>query len=169
MTAVIRKIDSIAELITRQVLIVCVLSMLFLSVLNIFLRWFNMTLFWVEPLVRHLVFLSAFWEGHWQLEREVILELMYFIDGLKTKKTQALAKLILISTTSVSIGTLIWLVYAGIEFMKVELQYGRDVFWGVHSGFLVGIIPFGFGLICLRFIVILICSLSPGSSLTKMR
>ena len=39
--------------------------------------------------------------------------------------------------------------------MKVELEFGRDVFWGIHSGFLVGIIPFGFLLISLRFIFIL--------------
>ena len=160
MTTVIRKIDSIAELITRQVLIVCVLSMLFLSVLNIFLRWFNMTLFWVEPLVRHLVFLSAFLGGALATGKRSHIGIDVLHRWLENKKDSGLAKLILISTTSVSIGTLIWLVYAGIEFMKVELQYGRDVFWGVHSGFLVGIIPFGFGLICLRFIVILICSLS---------
>ena len=33
--------------------------MLLLSVINIFLRWGEMTPYWVEPLVRHLVFLSA--------------------------------------------------------------------------------------------------------------
>ena len=41
----------------------------FLSVTNIFLRWFDMTIYWVEPLVRHLVFLSAFLGGY--LRREV--------------------------------------------------------------------------------------------------
>ena len=116
-----------------------------------------MTLFWVEPLVRHLVFLSAFLGGALATGKRSHIGIDVLHRWLENKKDSN-AKLILISTTSVSIGTLIWLVYAGIEFMKVELQYGRDVFWGVHSGFLVGIIPFGFGLICLRFIVILICS-----------
>ena len=164
MTAVIKKLDSIAERITSQVLIVCVLSMLFLSVVNIFLRWFNMTLFWVEPLVRHLVFLSAFLGGALATGKRSHIGIDVLHRWLENKKDSGLAKLILISTTSVSIGTLLWLVYAGVEFMKVELQYGRDVFWGIHSGLLVGIIPFGFGLICLRFIVILICSLDRKQS-----
>ncbi len=159
MVSIVKKLDCLTEYLTKKVLIVCVLSMLFLSVLNIFLRWFNMTLFWVEPLVRHLVFLSAFLGGALATGKRSHIGIDILHRWLENKKDSKFAKLILVLTTSVSIFTLLWLVYAGIEFMKVELQYGRDVFWGIHSGVLVGIIPFGFGLICFRFIVILICSL----------
>ena len=63
MKALLKSTDKFIEKISISLLVVCVLSMLLLSVLNIFLRWFNTTLFWVEPLVRHLVFLSAFLGG----------------------------------------------------------------------------------------------------------
>ena len=43
--------------------------------------------------------------------------------------------------------------------MKDELEFGKAVFFGIHSGVLVGIIPFGFSLIGFRFLNLFIQSL----------
>jgi TRAP-type C4-dicarboxylate transport system permease small subunit len=155
MVKLVKTLDNILEQFSKKALIVCVITMLFLSVLNIFLRWFNQTLFWVEPLVRHLVFLSAFLGGALATGSKSHIGIDILHRWLQGKEDSSAAKFILYLTSFISIFTCSWLVYAGYEFMKVELEYGRDVFWGVHSGFLVGIIPFGFLLIGLRFIFIL--------------
>ena len=152
MTQIIKSVDNFLESITKKALVVCVVTMLFFSVLNIFLRWFNQTLFWVEPLVRHLVFLSAFLGGALATGSRSHIGIDILHRWLEGKSDSRIAKGIFYLTSFISIGTCAWLVYAGIEFMKVELEFGRTVFWGIHSGVLVGIIPFGFLLICLRFI-----------------
>ncbi len=155
MQKIVRSLDRALESLSKKALVVCVVTMLFFSVLNIFLRWFNQTLFWVEPLVRHLVFLSAFLGGSLATgsKSHIGIDILHrWLDG---KDDSSLAKVIFYLTSLVSILTCLWLVYAGYEFMKVELEFGRDVFWGIHSGFLVGIIPFGFLLIALRFIFLI--------------
>ena len=152
------KIDNAIEKLSISLLVVSVLAMLSLSVLNIFLRWFNTTLFWIEPLVRHLVFLSAFLGGVLATGNRSHIGIDILHRWLEGKKDSFISRLILQVTCFVSICTLAWLVYAAIEFVKTELEFGRDVFWGIHSGFLVGIIPFGFLLILVRFIIIFLLS-----------
>ena len=154
MKALFKSTDKFIEKMSISLLVVCVLSMLLLSVLNIFLRWFNTTLFWVEPLVRHLVFLSAFLGGVLATGNRSHIGIDILHRWLEGKKDSNIAKLILRVTSLISIGTLVWLVIAAVEFVKTELEFGRDVFWGIHSGFLVGIIPFGFSLILIRFFII---------------
>ena len=155
MVGIVKSLDLLIEKFSKNALIVCVITMLFFSVLNIFLRWFNQTLFWVEPLVRHLVFLSAFLGGTLATGSRAHIGIDILHRWLEGKENSLFAKFIFYLTSIVSISTCLWLVYAGYEFMKVELEFGREVFWGIHSGVLVGIIPFGFLLISLRFFFIL--------------
>ena len=63
MFGLVKKLDEWIDNFSSWLLVISVVLMLFLSVLNIFLRWGNTTIFWIEPLVRHLVFLSAFLGG----------------------------------------------------------------------------------------------------------
>jgi TRAP-type C4-dicarboxylate transport system permease small subunit len=42
---------------------------------------------------------------------------------------------------------------ASFDFMKVELEFGNPEFFGLSSGNLVGIIPIGFSLIAIRFLI----------------
>ncbi len=55
---------------------------------------------------------------------------------------------------------LIWLVVASYNFMLMELKYGKISFLGLHSGWLVGIIPFGFSMMAIRFLNIFLQSFS---------
>ena len=60
-----------------------------------------------------------------------------------------------------SFGTRLLLIKASYDFMKIELEFGKVEFLGIHSGFLVGIIPFGFSLIAFRFFVDFMESIFP--------
>ena len=43
--------------------VICLWAMLIISTLSIFLRWFQVSFLWTDPLVRHLVFITAFLGG----------------------------------------------------------------------------------------------------------
>lgn len=158
MIKIFASIDRFIEKTSSILLMISVVSMLFFSVLNIFLRWGNLTLYWVEPFVRHLVFLSAFLGGVIATGRKNHIGIDIVGRWLESKEDKRLfnftQRLILI----VCIGTTYWLTLSATSFMKTEFEFGREVFWGIHSGFLVGIIPFGFTLIGYRFFNLLIQS-----------
>jgi TRAP-type C4-dicarboxylate transport system permease small subunit len=53
---------------------------------------------------------------------------------------------------------------SGYDFFVVEKEFGAPSFLGIHSAYLVGIIPFGMGLISLRFFNRLIIGLLQGDT-----
>ncbi len=144
-------IDTGIDFLTKIVLFIVVMSMLFLSVTSIFLRWFETSYGWMEPLIRHLVFLSAFLGGVLATGRgtHIGIDILgKYLEGMQAILPMRVLKAIICFVSS---GTLIWLIFATWEFMKIELEFGRPVFFGISSGVLVGIIPLGFGLIAYRF------------------
>ena len=152
------KIDEFVERITSILLVVSVAFMLLFSVINIFLRWGNQTLYWVEPLVRHLVFLSAFLGGVIATGRKNHIGIDILGRWLEAKDNVKLFNITQRLVLIFCIGTIIWLIVSSVSFMKTEFEFGREVFWGIHSGFLVGIIPVGFSLIGFRFFNLLVQS-----------
>ena len=64
------------------------------------------------------------------------------------KKAQMIVGRI-ISLTAVL--TLVWLTKSSIDFVIIEFEFGKPASFGIHTGFLVAIIPFGFSLIGYRF------------------
>jgi TRAP-type C4-dicarboxylate transport system permease small subunit len=63
-----------------------------------------------------------------------------------------------------SFGVLIWLTKASLDFTKVEMEFSRREFWGIQSGYLVAIIPFGVGLIAIRYLTLFILSFKKSES-----
>lgn len=146
-----RFIDTAIEKSAAYLLVLCVALMLGFSVFAIVLRWFETSLLWMEPFVRHLVFLSTFLGGVIATGRGTHIA----IDVLARKIEQSgslwlkhLNERVLNLASSLGLA---WLVSASWDFTLVELEFGREVFWGIHSGVLVGIIPFGLALISYRF------------------
>ncbi len=134
------------------------MSMLLISVMSIILRWFSLSLHWTEPLVRHLVFLSTFLGGALATGRGTHIGIDIIGKYFEAKKLDHLAiwsnRLITLS----SFCTLVWLTKSSLDFMTIELKYGKPVFWGISSGYLVGIIPFGFTIIGYRFFFLFLSS-----------
>lgn len=149
----IKKIDNFIDKISFYCIVVAVMTMLLLTVLNIVLRWFNTSILWVDPLVRHLVFLSAFLGGSLATGRDnhIRIDIVSKVferfnkPGLKILVDRLVLLVTLIAT--------ILLAKAGYDFTKMELEFGKEIFLGIHSGTMVGIIPFGMGLIALRYLL----------------
>ncbi|OUR98498.1 hypothetical protein A9Q84_03550 [Halobacteriovorax marinus] len=147
----LRLIDLFIEKLATWFLVIGVLTMLLFSVLAIVLRWFDMTFHWIEPFVRHLVFLSTFLGGVLATGRGTHIGIDIigkYLESIKKDHALIWIKRIVALT---SFCTLVWMIYASYGFLLIELKYGKPVFWGIQSGYLVGIIPLGFSLIAYRF------------------
>jgi TRAP-type C4-dicarboxylate transport system permease small subunit len=145
-------------------LIFSVSTMLFFSILTIVLRWFGITYMWFDPLVRHLVFFSAFLGGALASSRASHIKIDIFSKILETAKKDNLIRLQNIFIHSVSLLAVIWLAKASYQFAQLERQFGKEAFLGIHSGSLVMLIPIGLGLIGYRtFYQILRLTFKPES------
>ncbi len=144
------KIADIFDSIIKKTIVLVVFVMLGLSVLGIVLRWFQLPLNWIEPLVRHLVFLSAFLGATLASAsaRHISIEILakYFEAGGNTRVLKNLNKAISVITCL----ALVFLMQSGFDFFQVEKEYGSDIFFGLHSSTMVFIIPLGFALILVR-------------------
>jgi len=154
----IRLMDSALEKFSIFLLVISVLAMLFFSSGSIVLRWFHINLPWIDPFIRHLVFFSAFLGGVVATGRGTHIGIDLVGKIIESKGWHLVAnivkRLIMISSFLV----LIWLIKAGIDFTKVEMEFAKIEFWGISSGYLVMMIPIGLGLIALRFLFIFLLS-----------
>lgn len=155
----IRKFDWLVETFSSYLLVVSVLVILFFSTSSIVLRWFHINFQWIEPMVRHLVFVCAFLGGVIATGRgtHIGIDLVgKFIEAQKWHNLKIwLTRFIIFVSGSV----LLWLIKAGIDFTIIEMEFTKDVGMGfLKSGHLVAIIPIGLALIALRFFLLLILS-----------
>jgi TRAP-type C4-dicarboxylate transport system permease small subunit len=154
--------DDVLDRISRYGLVACLFIILSLAMFAIVLRWLGSSFMWIDPLIRHLVFLSAFLGGSLATSKNVHI------------KVDLLTKLIEIShwkivhwlhKNLISMFCLIVclaLTKSGWDFYLVEKEFGVPGFLNLHSAVLVGIIPFGMGLISLRFFNQLIIGILNG-------
>ncbi len=147
------KIERGYSAIISFLLVSCTFTVLFLSVLVIVLRWFQTTLMWYDPFVRHLVFILAFLGGVKATEQGTHISIDLLGRSLANHKSKLVARAHAVFLGACAILILGWLVYAGIKFVDVELAYGRPVFFGIHSSVLIGIIPVGFCMIAVQFLL----------------
>jgi TRAP-type C4-dicarboxylate transport system permease small subunit len=152
----IKAFDHLLDQSSKWGIVFCVFVMLILTIMNIVLRWFEVSIHWVEPTVRHLVFIAAFLGGslatgaRHHIKIDVVSRLLE-----KKKNVQKYIDQI------VTIGTLIatvLLTNASIDLAKMEFEFGKEVFLNIHSGYLISIIPFGMGLISIRLVLRLLMS-----------
>ena len=147
----IQKFDRLLDSIAKWGVLVCIGLMLVLSLVNISLRWFENSVLWIEPLVRHLVFLAAFFGGAIATGegQHIKIDLLSkLLDKTNNKTLQTIIERIVI--IACLLATII-LTKAGYDLFLVEKEYGSEAFLGIHSAYLIGIIPFGMGFIALRF------------------
>ncbi|MAZ46964.1 MAG: hypothetical protein CME65_00285 [Halobacteriovoraceae bacterium] len=146
----IKRLDSWLERIAKVSIVLCVFSMLFFSVLSIVLRWFEVSLLWIEPLVRHLVFLAAFIGGSLATgsNQHIKIDLMSrILEKVEKPFVKKLLDIFILATTLLACAIL---VKASYELAVIEFDYGKVEFLGIHSGYLLGIIPVGMSFISLR-------------------
>lgn len=148
----IQKLDNAIDKVIFYMLGICLMGMLSLSVVGIVLRWFEIAFLWLEPLVRHMVFFSAFLGGALATGKgnHIRIDLMSKVLENKFPQTQKWLDRII---DLVCVFACVLLANAGYEFSKVEMQYGKEAFLGIHSGVLVSSITVGMGIIALRFLM----------------
>ncbi|MBC7539700.1 MAG: TRAP transporter small permease subunit [Bacteriovorax sp.] len=153
-----KKIDYGIDRFASIFLVICVLAVLFLSSGAIMLRWFHINLYWIDPFVRHTVFLSAFLGGVVATGRSnhIAIDLISKLLELRQKEQARIIihRIVLLASSLI----LLWLFKASLDFMIIEMEFSKIEFWGIGSGYLVGIIPFGVALIGIRFFVLFLLS-----------
>ena len=162
----VKKLDWIVEKMSSYVLIASILAILFCSSLSIILRWFHINLTWIDPFVRHLVLLGTFLGGVVATGRGNHIGIDLISKFLEIKGHHRAQHQIGRVINIFSFCVLVWLIKAGVEFTKVEMEFSRREFWGIQSGFLVAIIPVGVGLIAIRYLALFILSFQKNESHT---
>jgi TRAP-type C4-dicarboxylate transport system permease small subunit len=157
---IVKTIDHYIEKFCAGILVACILSILVFSSMTIILRWFQINLMWIDPMVRHLVFLSTFLGGVIATGRgtHIGIDLVSKIVEVKgwTKAQITISRIIYLSS---ALG-MVWLFKSGYDFTRVEFEFAKKEFFGISSGFLVSIIPFGVFLIGFRFLAMFIATFS---------
>lgn len=150
----IRILDYALEKIAFYILGTCLFGMLFFTLFNIVARWFGMSFLWIDPLVRHMVFLSAFMGAVMATGKGNHIKLDIVSRALESFNKQKAKKVVDTLGALAAVVACYFLFLAGKDFALVELEFGREAFLGIHSGWLVSIIPFGFAFVGLRFITV---------------
>lgn len=158
MLLVVKKCDSLLERLTTYLLVISVLSMLSFSSLSIVLRWFQYNLTWIDPFVRHLVFFSAFLGGVIATGQGTHIGIDIIGKFVESKGWHATKRFISQFIMVASIAVLMWMIKSGLDFTRVEMEFSKEEFWGIQSGYLVMLIPIGLVLLVLRFLFIFLLS-----------
>ena len=156
-------IDKFIDSLSKSILLVNLFFMLTLTLLGIILRWFNQTFLWIEPLVRHLVFFTAFLGGVLATGKRGHIGIDLLSKYLENKWPKLLIWQSRVVNISCSL-SLLWLTFASYSFFKVEVIYGKEAFLGIHSSVLVFIIPFGLSLCSYRFFYQFLSSFTGGKN-----
>ena len=152
-------LDLFLEKISRSLLVVAFFFMLVLTIVTITGRWFQLTILWIEPLVRHLVFLSAFLGGVLAIGSNGHIAIDILSKYLEQKKLHNWRLNISRILLAFSMIICLALFYASYLFLKMEIEFGQTSFLGIHTSLLVGIIPFGLGMMIFRYGIKLLQSL----------
>lgn len=154
-----RKLDWAVDKFSSYLLVTSVLIILFLSTSSIVFRWLHINLQWIEPMVRHLVFVCAFLGGVIATGRGTHIGIDLIGKYVESRNWHHLKIWISRFIMFVSCAVLLWMIKAGIDFTKVEMEFTKDAGLGfLKSGHLVAIIPIGLSLIAIRFFLLLIIS-----------
>lgn len=162
MQKALQSFDDMLERFSRWGLILCLFVILGLAVLGICLRWIGLSPLWLEPLVRHLVFLSAFLGGSLATSKGVHIKVDLLSKLVEASSSKFLHWFHRNSVSMFCFITTLILMKTSFDFYLVEKEFGAPAFLNIHSANLVGIIPFGMGLICLRFLNQLLKGLMSG-------
>ena len=157
--------DEILDRFSRYGLIGCLFAILGLTVFAIVLRWLGSSLMWIEPLVRHLVFLSAFLGGSVATSQHVHIKVDLLTKLIELTKSKVILWIHKNLISLFCFTVCLVLAKSGWDFYLVEKEFGAPGFLHLHSSLLVGIIPFGMGLITLRFFNQLMIGIVNGGDL----
>ncbi len=164
MERIIQTFDDVLEKFSRWGIVFSLFFILGFAVLSILLRWFGMSPSWLEPMIRHVVFLSAFFGGSLATSKGVHIKVDLLTHLVEKSNSKVIRWMHRNLVAFFCLITTIVLMKASYDFFLVEREFGSVAFLQIHSSYLVGIIPFGMGLIALRFFNKLLLGLIQGDA-----
>jgi TRAP-type C4-dicarboxylate transport system permease small subunit len=147
----IKSFGSFLDNICLKILAVTMCILIVLTVTPIVLRLFSITLAWVDPIVRHLVFFNIFLGSilaAGKYNHITVDVLAKFYEKRIWYKRFLMPTIYLL--TSVVVG---WLASSAFSFARVETQFSRDIAFGFKSGHVAWTIFVLLIILNLRFIV----------------
>jgi TRAP-type C4-dicarboxylate transport system permease small subunit len=164
MLRIVGMFDELLERFSRWGLIISLFVILGFAVLAIVLRWLGESPTWIDPLVRHMVFLSAFFGGSLATSKGVHIRIDLFSKLVSATSSKLLYWVHNNLLNLFCLLTTLFLMKAGWDFFNVEKEFGAPAFLHIHSSWLVAIVPFGLGLIALRFLNQLLIGIMNGEN-----
>lgn len=161
---VFKSIDNFVEKLSSYLLVASILSILFFSSLSIVMRWFHVNFSWIDPFVRHLVFLGTFLGGVIATGKGNHIGIDLISKFLEVKGYHRVQNQIARIINIFSFCVLVWLIKASVDFTKVEMEFSKPEFWGIPSSYLVAMIPVGVGLMAIRYFALFMLSFSKSES-----
>ena len=128
MLNLLRKIDQIIERISFYGLIIAIALMLSLSIMTIVFRWFGITFMWIDPLVRHFVFFSAFLGGALAISKNTHIKIDIASKLIEHLKNEKLDKALQVLLALVGVSAVMWMAHASYKFALMELEFGKEAF-----------------------------------------
>jgi TRAP-type C4-dicarboxylate transport system permease small subunit len=145
---------------TEFVLIVAICLIFMFSMVGIVARWFQMAFLWIDPLVRHLVFLSGFLAGILITgeSKHLAIDLMGRYLEHRPRAATLLKRVITLATGTI----LLWLVKSGYDAYRAEVIGGSAEFLEIHTSVWMAIIPAGFALMSYRAFYLFLSTFKEG-------
>lgn len=146
-------LNLIDEIIVKleTVLVIILLSlMVSIGFIQVVLRnLFETGLLWADPLLRYIVLWLAFIGASIATheDRHINIDVLTRLLNLRLKRLSS------IFTNTFALIVCVILFKASIDFLKMELTYPTEIFLGIKNWTLEIIIPIGFGLMSLRFLL----------------
>lgn len=149
----IQKIDQLLDQFAKWGVILCVFLMLIFSLTSILLRQFEITFLWIEPLVRHLVFLATFFGAALATGGAEHIKIDILARLLEKNKNKMLKNWLDRTVLVATMVAVIILLSSSLDLMRLEFEDTRKSFFDIPTGYLLAIIPFGMGLVGVRIFV----------------
>ncbi|MBL7666148.1 MAG: TRAP transporter small permease subunit [Bacteriovoracaceae bacterium] len=152
----IKKLSGLLDKLISHVLVAVISLVTLLSLLGIILRQFQVTFLWLEPLIRHLIFISSFLAAALAVadDKHIKIEILKNILEKRVKLSKFTSYAVMLSSFFV----LGWLTYASWQFYQVEKTYADIGFLGIPTSFWIGSMTAGLGLMLFRlFLNLLKC------------
>ncbi len=147
----LKKIDCYFESILKWGVVIVFSLMCLLSMVAIISRWFQMSLLWIDPVIRHLILIICFLGCSLAIGENKNIKIELLSKKIKSKYVSILSKLICSVTCFI-------LFKGAYEFFQTEMKYGRVELLGLHSSALVSIVPIGFLFLAFRYLTTLFIS-----------
>lgn len=159
MVDIFRQIDLAIEKLTSVLLIISFLLLMAFAVMVIIVRWMNITVLWMDPLIRHLVFLIAFLGGIIATGRNEHISINLMTKYFKGENKHMFFIILERVVHILCIFALLWLAKSSYDFFVMEKGYGQKLFFGIHSSVMVAVIFVSFFIIAYRFLSAFLLSL----------